>query len=165
MHVVENRPDVPLIDRVKIQAEVLVPLIKSLEKELGAERAHHLVHEVLADSSRAGASAMVAERGSLGALEAIGKVSGAGNAIDIEVREMSTERLAVDITGCRYAQFFQQIGEPELGFLLVCSGDFPAVDGIPGVEVERTQTILQGAEFCDFHYRFLADELTPPPAE
>jgi hypothetical protein len=85
---------------------------------------------------------MVAERGSLGAIEAIGEVSGAGDAIDIEVREMSTERLAVDITGCRYAQFFQQIGEPELGFLLVCSRDFPAVYGIPGMELERTQTIM-----------------------
>jgi hypothetical protein len=69
----ENRPDVPLIDRVKIQAEVLVPLIKSLEKELGTERARHLVREVLADSSRARGSALVAERGSLGAIEAIGK--------------------------------------------------------------------------------------------
>jgi hypothetical protein len=65
MDVFENRPDVPLIDRVKIQAEVLVPLIKSLEKELGTERARHLVSEVLADSSRARASAKVAERGSL----------------------------------------------------------------------------------------------------
>jgi hypothetical protein len=49
--------------------------------------------------------------------------------------------------------------------LLVCSGDFPAVDGIPGEELERTQTIMQGAGSATFRYRFLAGELTPPPAK
>ena len=39
MDVFENRPDVSFVDRVKIQAEVLVPLIKELEIELGKERA------------------------------------------------------------------------------------------------------------------------------
>ena len=158
-----HRPDVPLIDRVKIQAEVLVPLIKSLEQVLGKDQAHALVRSALGDRYRDMAKGLTAARGSMGALLAISEISTGGNAIDMEVRDMSEEGMAVDITGCRYAQFFQQIGEPELGFLLVCSADFPLADGIPGVELERTQTIMQGADFCDFRYRFLPEELAPPP--
>jgi hypothetical protein len=161
----EHRPDVPLIDRVKIQAEVLIPLIKGLEEELGKERAHELVRSAVGEFYRDMAKGLTAERGSIGALMAFGEISAGGNAIDMEVRETtSEEELALDITGCRYAQFFQQIGEPELGFLLVCSSDFPAIEGVPGVELRRTQTIMQGADFCDFRYRFLPDELTEPPA-
>jgi len=162
MDVFEQRPDVPLVDRVKIQAEVLVPLIKTLENALGKELAHGLVRDALADHYRGMATELASERGSLGAMQALGEISGGGGAIDIEMREMSTETMAFDITGCRYAQFFQQIGEPELGFLLVCAADFPMTEGIPGVELERTQTIMQGADFCDFRYRFLPDEIAPP---
>jgi hypothetical protein len=38
MDVFENRPDVPLVDRVKIQAEVLVPLIKELEVSVASPK-------------------------------------------------------------------------------------------------------------------------------
>jgi hypothetical protein len=164
MDLFEHRPDVPLVDRVKIQSEVLVPLIKGLEKELGKERARELVRGTLADFYRDMAKDLATAHGSLGAMQALGEVSAGGDAIDVEVKEMSAEKMDFDITGCRYAQFFQQIGEPELGFLLVCSADFPMTDGIPGVQLERTQTIMQGADFCDFRYRFLPDELAPPSA-
>jgi hypothetical protein len=160
----EHRPDVPLIDRVKIQAEVLVPLIKRLERELGKERAHALVRSAVGESYRDMATRLTAERGSIGAMFAFGEISAAGNAIDMELREVSEEHMSVDITGCRYAQFFQQMGEPELGFLLVCSSDFPVVESVPGVELQRTQTIMQGADFCDFRYRFLPDEMTEAPS-
>ena len=103
------------------------------------------------------------ERGSLGALMAIAEISRAGDAVDLEVRDVSAESMSADITGCRYAQFFQEIGEPELGFLLVCSADFELADGIPGVELERTQTIMQGADYCDFRYRLIADQMAQPP--
>ena len=163
MDVFESREDVPLIDRVKIQAEVLVPLIKGLEEGLGKERAHELIRGSLGGYYREMAASLAAAHGSLGAMQAFGEISAAGNAIDIEVREMSPEKMSFDITGCRYAQFFQQLGEPDLGFLLVCSADFPATEGIPGVELERTQTIMQGADYCDFRYRFLSEDLAPPP--
>lgn len=41
---------------------------------------------------------------------------------------------------------------PELGFLLVCSADFPMAEGFGGVQLTRTQTIMQGASHCDFRY-------------
>ena len=44
--------DIPLIEQVKIQAQVLVPLVKALQAELGEERANALVRKALGDLYR-----------------------------------------------------------------------------------------------------------------
>jgi L-2-amino-thiazoline-4-carboxylic acid hydrolase len=36
----------------------------------------------------------------------------------------SQDALKIDVTACRYAEFYKELGEPELGFLLVCTADF-----------------------------------------
>ena len=44
--------NVPVIDQARIQARVLVPIVKALEGELGTERAHALVRKALGDLYR-----------------------------------------------------------------------------------------------------------------
>ena len=77
-----------------------------------------------------------------------------GDAVDYSVRAQSQDTYEIDVTGCRYAQFYKELGEPELGFLLVCSSDFPFVEGFGSdIKLTPTQTIMQGASHCDFRYR------------
>jgi hypothetical protein len=69
------------------------------------------------------------------------------------VVKQTTNTFDVNVTGCRYAKFFHEIGEPELGFLLVCGADFPMTEGFSDcIKLTRTQTIMQGAGHCDFRY-------------
>jgi L-2-amino-thiazoline-4-carboxylic acid hydrolase len=76
------------------------------------------------------------------------------NALDYSVRAQSQDACEIDVTGCRYAQFYKELGEPELGFLLVCGLDFPFAEGFaPDIKLTRTQTIMQGASHCDFRYK------------
>ena len=80
------------------------------------------------------------------------------DAIDYSVRAQSRDAYEIDVTGCRYAQFYKELGEPELGFLLVCGLDFPFAEGLgPDIKLTRTQTIMQGASHCDFDYTFDKD--------
>jgi hypothetical protein len=44
--------NVPLIKQVKIQAQILVPLVKAMRVELGKERANDLVRRTLGDIYR-----------------------------------------------------------------------------------------------------------------
>ena len=44
--------NVPIIQQAKIQAQVLVPLVKALQEELGKERANDLVRRALGDIYR-----------------------------------------------------------------------------------------------------------------
>jgi len=77
-----------------------------------------------------------------------------GEALDYGVRAQSQDIYEVDVTGCRYAQFYKELREPELGFLLACSQDFSFAEGLgPDIKLTRTQTIMQGASHCDFRYR------------
>src|SRR5262249_30142022 len=77
-----------------------------------------------------------------------------GEAVDYSVRAQSQDTYEIDVARCLYAQFFKELGEPELGFLLVCSLDFPFAEGFgPDIKLTRTQTIMQGASHCDFRYR------------
>lgn len=39
--------DIPLIEQVKIQARILVPLLRTLQAELGEARANELVRKAL----------------------------------------------------------------------------------------------------------------------
>jgi hypothetical protein len=142
-----------LLQRVKAQAEVLIPLRRTLETELGPERAHSILRETLSEYYRSMARTFVEESGGdrMAAFMRFAEVSTAGGAIEMEARESPPGRMDLDVVRCDYAKFFQALGEPELGFLLVCSGDFPVAETL-GIGLERSQTIMQGADHCDFHW-------------
>jgi hypothetical protein len=148
---------IPVIEQVKIQAQILVPLVKTLEAELGRERARDIVRRALGDIYRRLGAEWSKKKDSADVGASLASAFAAyarGDALDYSVQEQSADAYGIDITRCRYAEFFKKIGEPELGFLLVCSADFPFAEGLePGVELTRTQTIMQGASHCDFRYQ------------
>jgi hypothetical protein len=148
---------IPVIEQAKIQAQVLVPLVKALQTELGEARANALVRKALGDSYRRLSEQWARSRPdrNLGqAMASALKTYAADGALDYRVREQSDEAYAFDVTRCSYAEFYKELGEPELGFLLVCSADFAVAEGLGAdIKLERTQTIMQGADHCDFRYR------------
>jgi hypothetical protein len=148
--------DIPLIERVKIQAQVLVPLLKTLQAELGEERANAIVRKALGDLYRSYGETWWRTQGARGLGDKLASAFegfAAGDALDYDVVTQSPDAFDVNVTGCRYARFFHQLGVPELGFLLICSSDFSMAEGFgPGVQLTRTQTIMQGASHCDFRY-------------
>jgi len=154
----ERDMDIPVFEQVRIQAQVLVPLVKTLRAELGEERAHTIVRKALADLYRKLGEQWWRGQGGrdLGTtIAAAFDRFAAGDALDYEVLSKTPDGCDINVTGCRYAQFYKEIGAPELGFLLVCSTDFPMAEGFgPDVQLTRTQTIMQGASHCDFRYTF-----------
>ena len=153
--------DVPVIQQAKIQAQVLVPLVKALQAELGEVRANALVREALGDIYRRYGEEIWRTKNekNLGKIMASGLATFAReDALDYRVIEQSQDAFEIDVTGCRYAEFYKELGEPELGFLLVCSADFPMAEGFgPDIKFMRTQTIMQGASHCDFRYKRLTE--------
>jgi len=147
----------PVIEQAKIQAQVLVPLVKALQVELGEERANALVRRALGATYRRYGEEFWRTKSE----KNVGKIMASafatfarGDALDYQVREQSQDVFAIDVRGCRYAEFYKELGEPELGFLLVCSADFLMADGFdPDITLTRTQTIMQGASHCNFRYR------------
>ena len=148
--------DIPLIEHIKIQARVLVPLVRTLQAELGVERANALVLKALGGEYRTFGERLwnAQETADFGE-----KMTGsfekfaAGDALDYEVVQQGEDAFDVNVTRCRYARLYQELGVPELGFLLVCGSDFLMTEGFGAdVQLTRTQTIMQGASHCDFRY-------------
>ena len=148
---------VSVIEQVKIQAQVLVPLVKALQAELGEQRANALVRKTLGDTFRGYGNEFWRSRKekNLGqAMSSAFATYAADDALDYTVVEQSPDAFAIDVTGCRFAEFYRELGEPELGFLLVCSADYSVAEGFDAdVKLTRTQTIMQGANHCDFRYQ------------
>ena len=149
--------DIPVIRQAKIQAQVLVPLVKALQAELGEARANDLVRSALGDIYRRYGEEFWRTKNepNLGKSMASALTTFAReDALDYKVIEQSQDAFEFDVTGCRYAEFYKELGEPELGFLLVCTADFATADGFGGdIKLTRPQTIMQGATHCDFRYR------------
>ena len=76
------------------------------------------------------------------------------DALNIEVIEESEEVLSFNVTRCRYAELYNSLGVGDLGTIFSCTRDFALIEGFnPDVSLTRTQTIMEGAPFCDFRYR------------
>jgi hypothetical protein len=156
---------VSVFEQAKIQAQVLVPLVKALQAELGEARANAIVRGALRDLYRGYGEAFWRARKEQKQAQNVGEAVASAfstyardGALDYTVIERSEDAFAFDVTRCRYAEFYQELGEPELGFLLVCSADFDTADGFGGdIELTRKQTIMQGAPRCDFRYRRAAE--------
>lgn len=149
--------DIPLIEQIKIQAQVLVPLVKALQAELGEERANAMVRKALGDLYRSYGEKWWRSQGARSFEEKMAstfeRLYGAADALKYEVVKEAPDTFEVNVTECRYAQFYSKIGAPDLGFLLTCSADFSHAEGFgAGVRLTRTQTIMQGASHCDFRY-------------
>ncbi|HWE21707.1 MAG TPA: L-2-amino-thiazoline-4-carboxylic acid hydrolase [Hyphomicrobiaceae bacterium] len=147
---------IPVIQQVKIQAQVLVPLVKALQQELGEQRANALVRRALGDVYRRFGEEFWRTKNEkdLGKNMASAFAAFArDDALEYQLRAQSPDAFAIDVTRCRYAEFYKELDEPELGFLLVCSADFRMAEGFgPDIRLTRTQTIMQGASHCDFRY-------------
>lgn len=147
-----DSPKLTLLERTKIQAEVLVPLVRAMERELGKDAAHRLVRDAIGGQVREQVRANATGRPQ-DTVEWGFRISRAGDAEDHKYLDSVAGEINVDVTRCEFASFYQQLGAPDLGFLLVCMLDYDIADGVDGLTLERTQTIMQGAEHCDFRWK------------
>ena len=152
----ERRP-VTLLQQRGIEAEVLIPFIRRLESELGRERAHQVARDVIEEIARQQGRHVAEALGRddvAGFTEVKDSWGGAGGDLTIETLRQDDERLEFNVVGCRFAEMYRQMGAEDLGFILSCARDFSLSEGYsPDLQLERTQTIMQGAPYCDFRYR------------
>jgi hypothetical protein len=152
-----TRRPVTLLQQRGIEAEVLIPFIRRLEQEIGKPRAHQVAREVIEEIARQ-QGRHVAE--ALGRTDVEGFThvkdswGGAGGDLTIETLHQDDERLEFNVVGCRFAEMYQRMGAEDLGFILSCARDFSLSEGYSAdLHLERRQTIMQGAAYCDFRYR------------
>lgn len=156
-YLVDSR--ITLLDKTRMQAQVLVPVLRALRAEMGKDKADAIVRQALRDWSKqlfaaVGENIEGSPRRKWATMQsALNDVS--APEVESEIVRQDKETLDIDVTHCRFAEFFRALGEPELGALLICATDFDIVSASGGeVSLERAQTLMQGAPSCTFRYKF-----------
>ena len=81
------------------------------------------------------------------------KVWAGGGSLDIDMVAAGDDRLDFNVTRCRYAEFYKDLGLADLGYLVHCNRDHAMIDGFnPDLKLTRTQTVMEGASHCDFRF-------------
>jgi predicted ArsR family transcriptional regulator len=148
----------PLLSRREIEARLAAPLLAALGEAFGREQVLTVAQRVIQDIARQQGAQLAASLGGCtlahfaASLEAWKK----DDALEMDVLERSNERFSFNVTHCRYAEMYKELGIPELGTLLSCNRDFALAQGFnPEIVLTRTQTIMEGALFCDFRYTLM----------
>ena len=148
--------NLPYLDRVKIQSEILLPLYKRLRDEIGQARADDLLRASVAEYASALGRDIRQTEGntSLDKLRSAIPIFAANDALAVEHIANSDEELSMNVQRCQYAEHFQSIGEPEFGAMVTCEIDPPMTKGIgEDLSLQRTKTIMAGDSHCDFQWR------------
>ncbi len=147
---------IPIIEQRRIEANLIKALLPALEAELGAEKARQLLTGVIVQLAREkGAELRVASKSdSLITFAETWEPWLRGGTLDMEVISLTDDEYRFDVTRCAYAEMYREMGLADLGFTLSCNRDAALVEGFSDrIEFRRTQTIMEGAPHCDFHYR------------
>lgn len=149
--------DLTLLERRRIEAGVLVPIIRAMQAEFGEEAVNRVVGETIKGIARAQGEAE-RERAHIDSVEALGDRMTNGvlreGSLIVDVVEQDETRFGFNVTRCKFKEMYEEMGAGDLGFLLSCNRDFAMFEGLaPNLDFQRTQTRMQGADYCDFRYR------------
>jgi L-2-amino-thiazoline-4-carboxylic acid hydrolase len=144
-----------VLKRREIEARILKPLLEALANEFGRDRVFAIAQSVIVAIAREQGAALAAQVGGCSLAQFAGALDDwqRGDAYCLDVLEQNDRQFSFNVTRCRYAEMYRSLGIPELGRLLSCNRDFSLVEGFsPTIKLTRTQTIMEGADHCDFRF-------------
>lgn len=151
----------PIIERRRIEAELIKELYETLVERFGVPVARSVVAETVRRSAiTQGRRFAASEPGgpSLDHFADIQKHWTANDFLRIEPVNRDATHLDFNVVRCRYAEMYREMGLAEIGPLLSCNRDGSFCEGYdPRLKLTRTQTIMEGASHCDFRYRYEPD--------
>lgn len=146
---------VSLIARREIEARIVAPLLDAFAADLGREAALARLGQAIEGVAFAAGQEMAAKshENTVAALDTVVRLWGYDSAMEIEPLAHSNDRYEFNVRRCAYAEMYEELGLKELGLVLSCQRDFAFFRGFnPRLKLERSQTILQGAPYCDFRF-------------
>ena len=143
------------IEKRAIEALALAPVIRAVSRHLGREEALAIVREANQQEALQRGQRLSAESGQAAVAELVDDVAtwGEGGEWEMEVIEHTSETYCFNVTRCPYHEKYRELGLEEFGEVLSCCRDAPFAEGLhPRLTLVRTQTIMEGADHCDFRY-------------
>jgi hypothetical protein len=152
---------IPMFEQRRIEAMILKHVYDTLKSSHGVEVAQKTIGDAVRASSIQQAKEFAAKVGGKTSIQTFvdrQSLWKLGGAMEMEVKEQTETSYVFNVTRCKYAEMYRDMGLGEIGHLLSCQRDATFCEGYDRrMRLRRTQTIMQGASHCDFQYT-LVDE-------
>jgi len=155
----DHSADIPVLVKRRLQAQVIGPIHAEMVAALGKDAADAILDAAIRKAAIAEGKAFASRApGGVTSMADFIKLYDlwtADGALEMKVLAASDERFDFDITRCRYAETYKEMGLGKIGHLLSCNRDGTFCEGYdPNITLERKQTIMQGAPCCTFRYTY-----------
>jgi hypothetical protein len=153
--------EIPTLTKRRLQAQVIGPIYAEMVAALGEEKASAILDAAIRKAAIAeGKEFAKRAPGGITSMADFIKLYDlwtADGALEMKVLEATDQKFDFDITRCRYAETYKEMGLGKIGHLLSCNRDGTFCQGYdPNISLERKQTIMQGASCCTFRYSYAA---------
>ena len=145
-----------VLTRRETEARILMPFLRQLFKELGEAKIIYVLEKTIKNIAREQGKDLSEEYGdSVDAFLDTFKFWTKDDALEIKLLEKSGTKLSFDVTRCKYAEMYNELGIADLGAVLSCNRDASLIEGFnPTASLDRKETIMAGDKCCTFRYTF-----------
>jgi predicted ArsR family transcriptional regulator len=144
-----------ILTRREVEARILKPFLAALGERFDKEAVLDVLEQVVKEEARTVGQQMYQATDDKG-LEGFASQWEPwfrGGALAIEELERNDEVWRFNVTACRYAELYRELDLADIGAQLSCNRDAALVEGYDKkISLQRSQTIMEGAHHCDFHY-------------
>ena len=148
------------IEKRAIEALAIAPLIMAVSQRIGRDEALAILQEVNEQEAFRRGRSQAEEMGRNGIEELVDDVAGwgRGGVWEMDVLEQTPTTYFFNVTRCPYYEKYKELGLEQFGVEFSCCRDEPFARGFnPQLRLERTKTIMEGDDHCDFRY-YLGDK-------
>jgi len=144
-----------VLARREVEARILAPVIDALSNKFDRDKVLEIVRETIIQIA-ADQGAELAEHMGGNSLQHFAdslQYWTKDNALEIDIIKQTEASFIFNVTRCRYAELYKKLGVTGYGTIFSCARDFALINGFnEKITLRRTQTIMEGADLCDFCY-------------
>ena len=143
------------IEKRAIEALAIAPVIRAVSQRIGRDEALAILQEVNQQEAFQRGGSMAEKMDRKGIEELVDEVAGwgRGGVWEMDVLEQTSTTYFFNVTRCPYYEKYRELGLEEFGVGFSCCRDEHFARGFnPQLRLERTKTIMEGADHCDFRY-------------
>lgn len=145
---------VSILVQRRIEAAFAKGIYEEMAASIGAEAARGIMTRAIVKLAEDTGAAMArgAETG-VAHFASLMELWRRDDALEMDITRQDATHFDFDVTRCRYAETYREMGLGELGAVLSCNRDGAFCGGYDKrLTLTRTQTIMGGASHCDFRY-------------
>ena len=152
---------IPILEKRKLQAEVAKSIFDEMKTEFGDEKARKILkNAIIKNAIDEGAKfrneidkKLPKETSTIDRFIEVFELWKTGGALEIKELKKTSKQYDFDVTRCRYAEMYKEMGLEDIGQLLSCNRDYNFTIGFDKkLELLREKTIMEGHSCCTFRY-------------